>query len=111
VNAGDELDEAATNMAAPAMAASAPPGMRRKVFIVGLLCLRLHKRSRYVRKVSLNLTDGVPNTDVSRGGGEAGRGCAAPATAAPGDTVMTKDRKIIRTKAGLLELTKQLSKC
>ena len=33
---------------------------------------------------------------------------AAPATAAPGDTEMTKDQKIIRAKAGLLELAKQL---
>jgi len=49
-----------------------------------------------------------PDTDESRGGGGAGRGCAAPATAAPGDTVMTKDQKIIRAKAGLLELAKQL---
>jgi Winged helix-turn helix len=45
---------------------------------------------------------------LSRGGGEAGRGCAALATAAPGDTVRTKDQKIIRAKAGLLELAKQL---
>jgi hypothetical protein len=45
---------------------------------------------------------------LSLGGGEAGRGCAALATAAPGDTVMTKDQKIIRAKAGLLELAKQL---
>src|SRR5690242_17646858 len=44
----------------------------------------------------------------SRGGGGAGRGCAAPVTAAPGDTVMTKDQKVIRAKAGLLELAKQL---
>ena len=32
----------------------------------------------------------------------------SPATAAPGDTVITKDQKIIRARAGPLELAKQL---
>src|SRR5271169_6295571 len=45
---------------------------------------------------------------MSRGGDGAGRGCVVPATAPPGDTDMTKDQKIIRAKAGLLELAKQL---
>jgi hypothetical protein len=33
VNAGDGLDEAATNIAAPARAASAPPGARGETII------------------------------------------------------------------------------
>ena len=45
---------------------------------------------------------------LSRGGDGAGRGCAVPATASSGDTTMTKEQKIIRAKAGLLELAKQL---
>src|SRR5215471_15010281 len=45
---------------------------------------------------------------LSRGGDGAGRGCEVPATAPSGDTNMTKDQKIIRAKAGLLELAKQL---
>ena len=45
---------------------------------------------------------------MSHGGGGAGRGCVAPAMAFPEDTSMTKDQKIIRAKAGVLELAKQL---
>jgi len=45
---------------------------------------------------------------LSHGGGGAGRGCVAPAMAFPEDTIMTKDQKIIRAKAGVLELAKQL---
>src|SRR5437588_9828059 len=41
-------------------------------------------------------------------GGGAGRGCAASAMAFAEDTRMTKDQKIIRAKAGVLELAKQL---
>ena len=61
------------------------------------------------RKSQLNLTDGVFRTRMRAVAGAELVGVrAAPATAAPGDTVMTKDQKIIRAKAGLLELAKQL---
>src|SRR5208283_4795269 len=50
----------------------------------------------------------LPRLDLSHGGGRAGRCCVAPAMAVPEDTIMTKDQKIIRAKAGGLELAKQL---
>src|SRR6201988_5565200 len=51
----------------------------------------------------------APRRSASRGGARRGRGCAAPPPwRLKEDTDMTKEQKIIRAKAGLLELAKQL---
>src|SRR6201988_2989078 len=51
----------------------------------------------------------APLRIASRGGAGSGRGCAAPPPwRLKEDTDMTKEQKIIRAKAGLLELAKQL---